>query len=89
MAGIRSSIYARDDAHGNAGVTRRDVVSAWLVAIVLLAGVIVGVTLDNMVTVSTDPPAAYSAARDAIAAEEAQSEDAASATGGRTEDAGP
>lgn len=48
----------------------RDVVSAWVIAILLIAGAVISVTLDHIITVSPDPPATYHAAREAIAAEE-------------------
>jgi hypothetical protein len=44
------------------GAPWRDVVAAWLVAMLLLAGAIVSFALDHMVTVSPDPVATYGSA---------------------------
>ena len=88
MTGIRLPFGGREDGPRSAPATLRDVVSAWIVAVMLLIGVVVSVTFDNIVTVSADPPATYSAMRDAIAAEEAANEDPA-AESHRVEDTGP
>jgi hypothetical protein len=88
MAGSRLPIDAKEFAPRVVRATVRDVVSAWIVAVLLLIGAVVSVTFDNLVTVSADPPATYSAMRDAIAAEEALNEDPA-AQSQRVDDTGP
>jgi hypothetical protein len=53
----------------------REILSAWVIAALLLLGAIVSVTLDHMITVSSDPPATYSAVREEIEAGEGLSAD--------------
>jgi hypothetical protein len=55
------------------GAPWRDVLAAWLVAMLLLAGAIVSFALDHMVTVSADPVATYGSA---LKAEELGDDDA-------------
>jgi hypothetical protein len=72
MATVRSPIGERDFDPGEVYRALRPVLSAWLVAILLFGALLTSLTLDHMVTVSVDPPAAYSAARDAIVSEEVE-----------------
>ena len=88
MASIRLPFDGKEDGLRTARAGLRDVASAWIVAVLLLVGAVVSVTFDNLVTVSSDPPATYSAMRDAIAAEEAANEDPA-AESHRVDDTGP
>jgi hypothetical protein len=50
----------------------RDVVSAWLLALLLLVGGVVSVALDHVVTVSHEPVETYAAAVNAAAAAEGE-----------------
>jgi hypothetical protein len=44
------------------GPPARDVLAAWIVAMLLLAGAVISFALDQMVTVSADPVATYGSA---------------------------
>jgi hypothetical protein len=44
------------------GTPARDVLAAWIVAMLLLAGAVISFALDQMVTVSSDPVATYGSA---------------------------
>jgi hypothetical protein len=71
--------YHAEDEHEYAAfpdeTRRRDVVSAWIVATLLLLGGIVSFALDHLVTVSPDPVATY---RETLrAAEDATADDGA------------
>jgi hypothetical protein len=66
------SNHSEQDRWGHGGLWR-DVLAAWAVAMLLLAGAIVSFALDHMVTVSADPVATYGSA---LKAEELGDEDA-------------
>jgi hypothetical protein len=53
------------------GPPLRDVLTAWIVALLLLVGAVVGVALDHVVTVSPDPVATYGSALEEAATEAA------------------
>jgi hypothetical protein len=44
------------------GTPTREVLAAWIVALLLLAGALISFALDQMVTVSADPVATYGSA---------------------------
>jgi hypothetical protein len=67
--------YRVSDEHGYEpwhGAPVRHVLSAWIIALLLLVGAIVSVALDHVVTVSPDPIATYGSA---LQAEEPSGED--------------
>jgi hypothetical protein len=49
----------------------RDVLSAWILALLLVVGAVAGFALDHLVTVSPDPVATYGSALEEAAADEA------------------
>jgi len=49
------------------GAPCRDVVAAWVIALLLLVGAIVSFALDHMVTVSPDPIATYGSVLNSVA----------------------
>ena len=48
-----------DDLRSRAGRSGRDVLSAWVVVVLLAIGAAISFTLDHMVTISHDPVATY------------------------------
>jgi hypothetical protein len=50
-----------DDLRRGAGGSGRDVLSAWVVVVLLAIGAVVSFALDHMVTISPDPVATYDA----------------------------
>lgn len=51
-----------DHGSWNHGTPTREVLAAWIVALLLLAGALISFALDQMVTVSADPVATYGSA---------------------------
>jgi hypothetical protein len=72
MTSVGSPLGGREFHPDHVSGALRPVLSAWLVAILLLGALLTSLTLDHLVTVSADPPAAYSAARDALVNEEVE-----------------
>jgi hypothetical protein len=62
-----------DDDPWREGSPGREVLAAWAVAMLLLAGALVSFTLDQVVTVSPDPIATYGSALKAEEEDEAPS----------------
>lgn len=56
----------------NHQIPNRHLLGAWVLALLLLAGAVIGFALDQMVTVSPDPVATYGSALKADEAAEAQ-----------------
>lgn len=77
MAYYRTLIEEGAYTGHDASASTRDILAAWLIALLLLIGAVVSVALDHLVTVSADPPATYSAVLESIAAEEALAADPA------------
>ena len=60
VAAVPYRLSDRGDHEGwDHGPPAREVLAAWLVAMLLLAGAVISFALDQMVTVSSDPVATY------------------------------